>query len=430
MLSEEYRKTLDLIKADEDLFPADVIGSNPDSKAETVTGQLDFSTSQGTVFVTGIVAGESGATPNSNVAVIISGTYGSIKVDANGSYTYTLTSNTTHTAQGTGFDNIQDVFTFAVKDSNGNIATSTIKIDIVDDVPQAFDNAESLTFNTILFDNVITNARNAGDAAVDDVLGADDASLKAVSFGSDTQEFVNPGDVLHFETDNGILDIRDDGVYRYQGKNDGIETDTFSGGTESNWNGIGLFAFNDGTAHEDANGNLVLNGDATVAFVSNSADKEGVGVKGTNAGQKTDAIDDGETLVLELDNSTLSLDITLGQFNSSQATQATWSVYDEGNNKLASGNFTGADFASNGKEATLNIALSGSTEMKYVAVSFDTLGNANQGIVVSGLSYDYASQPVMDTFNYQLIDGDGDLSMADLTISQVIGEINTGVATE
>ncbi|NOR72237.1 MAG: hypothetical protein GQ532_21575 [Methylomarinum sp.] len=423
---------LDLFPNDDnDLFPADVTGSDPTSRAETVTGQLDFSITQGTASVTGIVAGDSGSVPDENVSTIINGAYGSIKVEANGSYTYTLTSNTTnHSTQGTGSDGVQDVFSFAVTDSNGNVATSTIKIDIIDDVPQAIDNTETLTFTGTLFDSVIDNARNFGDSAPDDSLGADDAKLTSVSFDGVTKEFISPGDILHFETDNGALDILDDGRYRYVSSNDGIETDQFSGGTEENWSGVNLFAFNGSESHEDASGQLVLNGTANIGYVENSADKSGIGVKGTDAGQKTDAIDDGETLVMELGHSTSSLDLTLTQFNASQGEQATWSVYDETHTKIASGDFTGASFDSNGKGATLNIDLPGVSETKYIAISYESSSNSGQGIIVAGVSYDYAAQPVEDTFNYQLVDGDGDISTADLTISQVIGEINTGILTD
>ncbi|WP_037217963.1 DUF5801 repeats-in-toxin domain-containing protein, partial [Rhizobium sp. IBUN] len=76
------------------------------------------------------------------------GVHGSIQINANGSYTYTLTSvatDTTHT-QGANTENGIDTFTYKVTDGYGNTSTNTIAINAIDDAPSA-PNAISVTVN-------------------------------------------------------------------------------------------------------------------------------------------------------------------------------------------------------------------------------------------------------------------------------------------
>ncbi len=65
------------------------------------------------------------------------GTFGTIQVNADGSYVYTLTSPFTEPTANNGTDtvNAAESFTYRVTDANGNTATGTININIVDDVP-------------------------------------------------------------------------------------------------------------------------------------------------------------------------------------------------------------------------------------------------------------------------------------------------------
>jgi len=124
-----------------------------------------------------------------------------------------------------GDNSIVDQFELTVTDDN-NVTSSPAVLDILikDTVPQAFDNVESLSQEQAwLADNVINNARNGGDNAADDLLGADGAKLQSVSFLGDTRNFLNPTDIvqlgnddfIQFDTDNGTLYIRDDGQYWY-----------------------------------------------------------------------------------------------------------------------------------------------------------------------------------------------------------------------
>src|SRR5947207_15570722 len=74
-----------------DLGHGVVTGSNPGSTAETTTGTLTFSDPDLPVTVTGVAAGNIGADVSGNVGSNVTGSYGILHVNANGSYSYTLT---------------------------------------------------------------------------------------------------------------------------------------------------------------------------------------------------------------------------------------------------------------------------------------------------------------------------------------------------
>ncbi|MFY0731391.1 type I secretion C-terminal target domain-containing protein, partial [Pseudomonas sp. NFX15] len=103
-----------------------VIGSDPGNTGETASGTLVGS-------VTGAVGGLTYALVGSNV-----GAYGQIQINPNGTYTYTLTtppSTTPHANDGANVTH--ETFTYQATDGQGNIVTSTIVVNIVDDVPKA-----------------------------------------------------------------------------------------------------------------------------------------------------------------------------------------------------------------------------------------------------------------------------------------------------
>ncbi|MDL5595582.1 retention module-containing protein [Bacillus subtilis] len=121
-----YEKALDLTKDGQDLAPGTVIGSDPTNTGETASGTL-----------VGAVTGGSGAITYTLVGSA-TGTYGQIQLNADGTYTYTLTSapKTTPNAND-GANTLSESFTYKATDALGNSTTSTIVVNIVDDVPKA-----------------------------------------------------------------------------------------------------------------------------------------------------------------------------------------------------------------------------------------------------------------------------------------------------
>ena len=121
-----YEKALDLTKDGQDLAPGTVTGSDPSNTGETATGTL-----------VGAVTGGSGAITYTLVGSA-TGTYGQIQLNADGTYTYTLTSapKTTPNAND-GANTLSESFTYKATDALGNSTTSTLVVNIVDDVPKA-----------------------------------------------------------------------------------------------------------------------------------------------------------------------------------------------------------------------------------------------------------------------------------------------------
>jgi VCBS repeat-containing protein len=121
-----YEKALDLTQDGQDLAPGTVTGSDPTNTGETATGTL-----------VGAVTGGSGAITYTLVGSA-TGTYGQIQLNADGTYTYTLTSAPkTSPNANDGPNTLSESFTYKATDALGNTTTSTLVVNIVDDVPKA-----------------------------------------------------------------------------------------------------------------------------------------------------------------------------------------------------------------------------------------------------------------------------------------------------
>ena len=172
----------------------DTVGSDPASNAETVSGTIADNVTGGTGPYTYTVVG-------SNV-----GSNGTLTLNADGSYSYTLTTPVTGVLanDGTNIENNVETFTIEVKDANGNTTTTTITVDIVDDIP-------STTGNTAvqLDDDALGgNAGGTGDVDPDTanttgtlnhVFGADGGTLALLASGTPPTGFtyeISGGDLL------------------------------------------------------------------------------------------------------------------------------------------------------------------------------------------------------------------------------------------
>ncbi|KKA08555.1 type I secretion target [Pseudomonas ogarae] len=160
-----YEKALDLNQDGQDLAPGTVTGSDPSATGETASGSLVGSISGAVGAVTFALVG------NAN------GAYGQLSLQPDGSYTYTLTSPATTTPHANDGPNVlSESFTYQATDSLGNTVTSTIVIDIVDDVPSAHADFASVLEGGTVNGNVLDN----------DVLGADGGMVIGVRAGNDT----------------------------------------------------------------------------------------------------------------------------------------------------------------------------------------------------------------------------------------------------
>ncbi|SFH27662.1 retention module-containing protein [Pseudomonas sp. NFACC45] len=206
-----YEKALDLNQDGQDLAPGTVTGSAPNATSETATGSLVGSVSGAVGAVTFALVGNA------------TGAYGQLLLNPDGSYTYTLTSPATSTpAANDGANVLSESFTYQATDSLGNTVTSTIVINIVDDVPIAHcDNASVMEGGTV-----------SGNVLDNDVLGADGGAVIGVRAGGDTSTSAVGGLNTQINGTYGYLTLDTNGNAVYHSNPDSVgapgATDVFT----------------------------------------------------------------------------------------------------------------------------------------------------------------------------------------------------------
>ncbi len=192
-------------------------GSNSSSSEETTGGTLTDNVSGGT--------GPYTFTLVSNGA----GTHGTLTLQANGTWSYTLGSATDSGAvQGANTVNGVETFIYEVKDAHGNTVQNTITINVVDDVPHANADVATVIEGATVGGNVLTGG-------TPDVFGADgkDAAGGVVGVraaGNDTTTAVQTGVDATIQGKYGTLVLHANGSYEYHSTADKVsqdETDTF-----------------------------------------------------------------------------------------------------------------------------------------------------------------------------------------------------------
>ncbi|HTD89408.1 MAG TPA: retention module-containing protein, partial [Burkholderiales bacterium] len=156
-------------------------GSDAAASSETTTGAITFNAKDGPAVVTldGVaVTGTPGQTFAGEHGLLTVTGYSVDPVTGNGAltYSYTLTQNT---AGDTTFDD----FAVVVTDKDGDPASATLKINIVDDVATARNDSDSVAAGTFGPEtgNVITAAGTTSGAPGADTPGADSATLTGIA---------------------------------------------------------------------------------------------------------------------------------------------------------------------------------------------------------------------------------------------------------
>src|SRR6185503_3499806 len=187
-----------------DLAAGTVTGSLPGSTAETdAVNQLNATGGIGALTY----AIEGSAT----------GAYGTIQINSDGTYTYTLTApydTSPEANDGANTEDNRDSFTYRVTDASGNTTTGAITVDIVDDVPTALANSNNVNEGATLSVNA------AGGVLGNDEPGADGfaaaggvAGVRAA--GADTTTAVITGVNTAITGLHGTLTLQADGSYSY-----------------------------------------------------------------------------------------------------------------------------------------------------------------------------------------------------------------------
>ncbi|MEA1072707.1 DUF5801 repeats-in-toxin domain-containing protein [Sphingomonas sp. LY160] len=187
-------------------------GSNSASTAETTVGTIviDSPDSPSVVTINGIAV--------TGVGQVIAGTYGSLTITSTSSgaigYSYTLADNTTG-------DATQDLFTVVLTDRDGDTDTATLTVSIIDDVPTARPDTDSVAAGSyaLATGNVITDAAAGdlgdGDTNAADTVGADNATVSLVSGAGGSDSSFDASGNLVVNGQYGVLTIKADGSYSY-----------------------------------------------------------------------------------------------------------------------------------------------------------------------------------------------------------------------
>ncbi|MET3596395.1 VCBS repeat-containing protein, partial [Mesorhizobium shonense] len=140
-------------------------------------------------------------------------------------YNYTVTESVTHPKQTDGFDQtdtVPDNFSITVTDSDGDTASTTFAVAIIDDVPTAIADVDSVAAGQLgpATGNVLVGGTDAGDAnatdGVADTQGADGATVVGVAKGT-TNADLDDASTLNTAIQGayGKLTLHADGSYTY-----------------------------------------------------------------------------------------------------------------------------------------------------------------------------------------------------------------------
>jgi len=394
-------------------------GSSPDAAALTQAGSLSISTPDGLGNVTiggtqvvtnGVFTAGTATSPLGVVNITgftpVLGADGSV-IGGTFTYNYVLGDNTlTHGAQGE--DNVIDSFAVIVTDSDGSTGTDSIDVRIIDDVPTARDDVDSVTEDSGNGDNPpaadgnVLTGLGGGDAnatdGVADTQGADGATVTAVAGGSLGEAFAGA---------YGSLTLNADGSYRYVLNNQAQPVQGLSAGetlTET-------FTY----TITDGDGDTAT---ATLTIIINGAD-DGVTINGLNAeGAEVivneDDLSDGSSpdaaALTQTDNFTVSTPDGLGNVTIGGTQVVTNGVFTAGTatSPLGTVNITGftpvigADGSVIGGTFTYNYVLSD-----------NTLTHSSQGEDFVG-----------DSFAVVVTDSDGSTANASLDV-RIIDDVPT-----
>ncbi|MGK0547545.1 VCBS domain-containing protein [Halomonas cupida] len=213
---EDDLPTITVTDSDGDVTGAD--NSVEEDSGETVTGTFTVGGSAGIAGVTVAGVDVTGAT-QANPVVITTGTQGTLTITgfdaATGEFSYSYTETGGPAEHNAANDNIVDSFAIVVTDNEGDTASDSLDIQILDTAPQAVADVNAITEDTAsVSGNVIDGA--ADDAGAD-TLGADSTTVTAVTSdnASGNTSTTNADGELVIQGEYGTLTIAADGSYSY-----------------------------------------------------------------------------------------------------------------------------------------------------------------------------------------------------------------------
>ena len=172
-------------------------GSNPSATTEVATGTIADNISGGTGPFTYTLVGSG------------TGAHGTFVLNPNGGYTYTLTSRIDGVTADNGTNTVDNAETFSVlvTDANGNSVTTTVTVDVIDDVPTARADPAIVVAEDIA-------GTVGGNLLDDDTQGADGATVTSVTIGATTTAIAAAGNTV-ITTANGVYTFAATGVWTF-----------------------------------------------------------------------------------------------------------------------------------------------------------------------------------------------------------------------
>ena len=206
--------------------------------------------------ITATTAGGGAQTTFSSNTETVTGSYGTLTINSNGSYQYAATLDATD-ALDAG-DVVTDVFTYIVSDGQGETDTATITITVigVNDTPVADTETGSVDTNSTLTVTDGTSDLLHGDTDADASASLSVSSIVATTAGGSATA-VNPGTAYNSGYTSvtgsyGALRVGADGTYQYIASS--------SSGTD-----VFTYTLSDGTATHDATLTITINNSAPTA---------------------------------------------------------------------------------------------------------------------------------------------------------------------
>jgi VCBS repeat-containing protein len=196
--------TITITDEDGAVTPAD--NSVVEATGATITGSISITAVVGVASLT--VAGQD-ITNASTAPVVIVGTEGTLTITtydvASGAVTYSYVEDGNAEIHSGGPDSITDVFEVVVTDTEGDVVTDNLDIQIVDTVPVAENDSNSVKESMVASEQIATGNVLTGDSLTG--VGTD-------AVGADAN--ATPIEVFSGATTYGTLDLHADGSYSYQ----------------------------------------------------------------------------------------------------------------------------------------------------------------------------------------------------------------------
>ena len=202
----------------------DVGGSSLSKTPSTGVTSNDADIEGSDLTVNGIrTGGENDTGTTGNIGSPLTGTYGNITINADGSYTYELDTTNENLAKIPAGHSFYETFTYTVTDDTGQTSTAeiVIKINGVNDAPTAVDDEATLDLDTSSNLNNLTNSSNFVKANDNDVDLFDDITIDSIRTGesSETGTSITVGE--SFASTYGNFFIQSNGGYSFSA-NDGL----------------------------------------------------------------------------------------------------------------------------------------------------------------------------------------------------------------